>query len=232
MRKPDWRIFVAGAAGLAVPAILIALAIPRLIEGIGTEQALPATTAAVFERTLPTSNYRVAAGVLSSTLADNGDGLIRRAEMLALAAKGNDAELAEARAVVVDGLVKAPMNPRGWTLLCEIDSHIAPAQAPRCMDTGFFVAPFDWFVAPRRALLAAYLWPRLDADVQSAAARRVRLMWESDSWTDHRARQSLFDVYRAPNGAALLTAGFRTDPDELRVVNRWLMQKQMYGPGQ
>jgi hypothetical protein len=229
MSRINGRTVLAAAIGLIIPAVLIFLAIPRLIEGVGAERALPAVNAAVSGTRLPIDRWRLAADDLGATMADNGDGQVRRAEMIYLAANGNAAGLAAARAVAVDGLTLAPTNPRGWTLLCEIDARIARADAPRCMDTGFFVAPFDWFVAGRRALLAADLWPMLDADVQDAAARRVRLMWESDHWDDHRVKFVLFDVYKAPNGAALLTAGFKVDKDELREFNRWLIRQQMYG---
>jgi hypothetical protein len=229
MSRAYGRTVLAAAAGLIVPAVLILLAVPRLIEGIGAERALPAVNAGVSGDSLPIERWRYAANDLSLTMPSNGDGLIRRAEMIYLGANGNLEGLAQARAVVVDGLTQAPANPRGWTLLCEIDARIALNEAPRCMDTGFFVAPFDWFVAPRRALLAAELWPTLDPDVQDAAARRVRLMWESDRWDDHRIRDVLYDVYRTPYGAALLTAGFRNDHEELRTFNRWLIHQQMHG---
>jgi len=229
MSRVYGRTVLAAAAGLIVPAVLILLAVPRLIEGVGAERALPAVNAGVSGDRLPIDRWRYAANDLSLTMPNNGDGLIRRAEMLYLAANGNLEGMAQAKAVVIDGLTLAPANPRGWTLLCEIDARIALSEAPRCMDTGFFVAPFDWFVARRRALLAAQLWPMLDADTQEAAARRVRLMWESDHWDDHRVKFALYDVYQAPNGAALLTAGFRSDKDELREFNRWLIRQQMYG---
>ena len=222
------RIVLVAAAGLIVPALLIVLALPRIVEGIGIERALPVVRSATVGQTLSLDRYRGAADDLTSTMPENGDGLVRLAEMMALAANNEPRGLSRARAMVVRGLALAPLNPRGWTLLCEIDSHVVKADAPRCMDTGFFVAPFDWFVAGRRALLAAALWPTLDADVRNAAARRVRLMWEADHWWfDHRVKLVLYDVYRAPNGAALLNAGFQDDPDELRSFNRWLIQQQM-----
>lgn len=232
MSRAYGRTVFAAAAGLIVPAILLLLGVPRLIEGVGTERALPAVNAAVAGERLPIARWQLAAHDLAVTMPENGDGLIRRAETVFLAANGNAEGLAQARSVVVDGLTRAPMNPRGWTLLCEIDARIAPADAPRCMDTGFFVAPFDWFVARRRALLAADLWPTLDSDVQGAAARRIRLMWESDRWDDHRVKFALLDVYRAPNGAALLTAGFKDDREQLRAFNRWVIEELMYGPPQ
>jgi hypothetical protein len=230
MSRAYGRTVLAAAIGLIVPAVLLFLGVPRLVEGIGAERALPAVNAGISGDRLPLERWRYAADDLASTMPENGDGLVRRAEMTFLAANGNTSGLAQARSEVIEGLTLAPTNPRGWTLLCEIDARIAPTEAAHCMDTGFFVAPFDWFVAGRRALLAADLWPRLDADVQEAAARRVRLMWESDHWDDHRVKFALLDVYRAPNGAALLTAGFHNDREELREFNRWVIREIMYGP--
>jgi len=224
------RSIFALAVCLLVPVFLIVLAVPRLVEGIGLERARIAYEAAIDERPLPASVYQDAADAMSDVMADDGDALIERAELTELASNGRPAELHKARDLVIDGLLRSPVNPRGWTLLCQIDIYVSPTDASRCMDTAFFIAPFDWFLAPRRAVLAAYLWPQLDADVRAAAARRVRLMWEADEWPDHRLKRSLYDVYRAPNGPALLTAGFEGDKDEMRALNRWLLRRQMYGP--
>ena len=215
--------------GLLLPLILIVLAVPRMLEGVALARARQATAASLVEEKFPLQGYAAAASELRSVLPDDGDNLIRQAELVAHAANGQAAGLAQARAIAVTGLLHSPANPRGWTLLCEIDDRINRPAAPACMETGFFIAPFDWFTARRRAILAADLWPDLSDDVRQAAARRVRMMWESDRWDDHRVKFSLYDVYRTPNGPQLLGAGMRDNRDELREMNRWLIQQAMYG---
>jgi len=175
---------------------------------------------------------RDAANATRYMLSDDGDGLIEGAEIMAAQSNGRKGELRDARLQTIRGLEYAPANPRGWTLLCEIDLASAPNDAAKCMDTAFFIAPFDWYVARRRAVLAADLWPRLDSDVQLAAARRVRLMWNSDNWPDHRVKDALYDVYQAPYGRDLLTAGFAGDKEEMRELDRWLIRQNMYGPNE
>jgi hypothetical protein len=96
------------------------------------------------------------------------------------------------------------------------------------METGFFVAPFDWFTARRRTMLAGYLFPQLTPEAQHAAARRVRQMWDADQWSDHRSRRAVYDVYNTPNGPALLQEGFQDDKEEMRTLNRWLLRFRMY----
>jgi hypothetical protein len=212
---------------MLIPMLLVGLATPRFVEGIGLERSLATYNASVAEQPLSSANYQRAAGALTFIASADGDGLIERAEMITQAANGRAMQLREARAFTVEGLRRAPANPRGWTLLCEIDFSIVPSEASRCMDTAFFIAPFDWYVARKRALLAAYLWPGLDLDVREAAARRVRLMWESDRWPDHRVKEALYDVYRAPNGEAILFAAFKDDREQLRALNRWLVRQEM-----
>lgn len=216
-------------ASLAIPALLLLLCLPRLGGDFGMMRAKPAVMAALVERKLPAGEYAAAADALKSTYFSNGDALINRAEMVALQSSAR-ANLLLARELVVEGLTHSPVEPRGWTLLCEIDFHLDARQGAHCMETGLFIAPFDWFSAGRRSVLAANLYPFLSLDTQAAAARRVRLMWYSDNWPDHSVRRSLFAVYNSPYGPALLQAAFREDKPGLRDMNLWLIHWRMYGP--
>src|SRR5215471_15784112 len=106
-----------------------------------------------------------------------------------------------AQTTLLEALSAAPANPRGWTLLCEIEINIDRDRAASCMDTAFYIGPFDWFTARRRTVLSAYLWPQLDRDTQDAAARRLRLIWD-----DAHLHQIALEAALEPNGAALVTS--------------------------
>src|SRR5690348_6389007 len=98
------------AFGLVIPLILLVLAVPRLIEGIAVARARYATSAALVGRPLSQQAYASAASILSPTLRANGDGLVRRAEMIALAAGEKREGLQEAKTVVIQGLLRNPID--------------------------------------------------------------------------------------------------------------------------
>jgi len=202
---------------------------PRFIAGVGEEEARGPLYDAVVEHHLPPMAFQWASSNLDKTMAGDGDGLIEQAEMVALGAGRDQKALAKALGLVTQGIAQAPANPRGWTLLCEIKAQSGSADTISCLDIGFFVAPFDWYVSRRRALLAARLWPLLDMNVRDGAALRVRQMWESDFPDDHRSRMALYDVFLEANGSELLRAGFAGHIEELRAINAWLLHRQMFG---
>src|SRR5207237_2603625 len=127
------------------------------------------------------------------------------------------AALDPAKTLVLDGRAKYPASPRGWTLLCEIEVRIARSEAAACMNTAFYVGPFDWFVVRRRTVLAAYLWPQLDRDTREAAARQLVRIWQ-----DPRLRAIAYEAARQPNGAGLISAAFSGDPDSMSAFERGL----------
>jgi hypothetical protein len=218
------RNLVSVALISGIPALLLYWSIPRFIAGWPREAAQPMVQAALDERPLTIAQYAKAAADLSSTLPDDGDDLVDRAEMIALASKNDHARLLDARQVVVQGLENSPANPRGWTLLCEIDAQIGMTDATSCFETAIVVGPFDWFLARRRAILAAYLWPSLDPFTRAVAARRVRLMWGIPDL--HR---ELWQIMHTSHGPLLVAAALDGYPDDVRRFNRWYMQMNFYG---
>ena len=191
---------------LAPPLALGVMAVPRFAAGLRAAHIDGVVSDRLSGYRIKPAQSRAAESALASALPADGDSEIWRAELIAVRAAGDGPALKRAATLARDGLRKSPASARGWTLLCELDMHIARAAAPSCMDTAFYVGPFDWFVAERRTILSAYLFPQLDPDTKAAAARRLRLVWN-----DAGLRWVAYEAAEAPNGAALVVAAFEGD---------------------
>jgi len=206
------------AALLAIPPTLLAwLALPRFSAGLAMLGAPPIVSQRLAGAAITPSMSMEAEHAFSRALASDGESELWRAELLAVRASRDVLALKEARTLALDGLSKYPASPRGWTVLCEIEIGIERSKAAECMDTAFYVGPFDWFVVKRRTLLAAYLWPQLDRDTQEAAARQLKRIWE-----DQRLRTIAYDASREPNGAGLVSAAFHGDTSTMSAFERGL----------
>jgi hypothetical protein len=173
-----------------------------------------------FGQRLPRPRYESVASDLKRTLPDDGDNLIARAEALSLAAGNNQSTLKDARDLVLEGIADAPANPRGWTVLCELDARFDEPAAGRCMDVALYIGPFDWFMAGPRTQLAGELWPYMSPESQDTTARRMRLFWRNVN-----LRELLWYAYDTRYGAVMLTVSFAPERDTLRSLNRWLIRK-------
>ena len=211
------KAFLTGLPLVAVPIVLCVLAWPRISETASSAAVNGVVTDRLFARDVPRGRLQAARRGLERIARGDGDALIWRAELDAILAGSNAVDLERARATLLEGLSAAPANPRGWTLLCEIEIRVHRERAASCMDTAFYVGPFDWFVAQRRTVLSAYLFPQLDRDTQDAAARRLRLIWE-----DPRLRPVALEAALEPNGAALVITAFANDNASLAAFEREL----------
>jgi hypothetical protein len=206
---------------LAVPPLfLIVLALPRFQAGIPLPSVQRVLLERLAARAVAPQRLEIAQRALSGSLPGDGENHLWRAELLALLAGRDDGLLERARVLTIEGLTFEPASPRGWTLLCEIDVAMRRSDAAQCLDTAFFIGPFDWFVASRRTALSVYLWPGLDADTRDAAARRLRLLFENP-----QLRDIDFEIARTANGKAMLAAAFRSDPKMLAMFNRLPLQQ-------
>jgi hypothetical protein len=213
--------FLACALAL-VPVALVTLAWPRLSDGAALAQITQVVDARERERSLPKSEIQAARAALSLSSQD-GEALLWRAELDGMLAGNNAKSLEAARAETIAALKADPANPRTWMLLCELDTNLKRSDAGTCLDTAFYVGPFDWYVARRRAVLAAYLWPSLDSDTKDAAARRLRLMWETDITGFPRMRAILWDVAKMPYGRVNIDEAFAHDRATLHTIALWLL---------
>jgi hypothetical protein len=209
------RISILGVFLALPPLLLIVLAIPRFEAGL----RLPEVKEVVLDRSLSLSvapsRLQRAQRALANGIAEDGETKLWRAEFLALLAGSDRERLEAARQLTVDGLAAEPANPRGWTLLCELDVALSRNDAARCLDTAFYIGPFDWYVSRRRTALSVHLWPEIDADTRDAAARRLRLIWETPG-----LRNIDLEVARTANGQIMLEQAFADDPSSYAALER------------
>jgi hypothetical protein len=201
----------------AIPVVLIALAIPRFEAGLASTPARSVLRDRLFNYAVHPIRLARAEKALSRGAAGDGDNTLWRAELQALLARNDVHRLEDARSLAIEGLGENPASTRGWTLLCELDVVLKRADAGRCLDTAFFIGPFDWFVAQRRTALSVQLWASLDSDTQDAAARRLRLIWETPG-----LRFIDFDVAKNANGLVALGRAFDSDPEMKAALERQL----------
>ncbi len=224
------KTVLAGGMLLGVPAILSVLAAPRLVGGLGIEPAYRLVGEATLGVPLSASATRAAASAYAGVATDDADNLAQRAEFLKLADGNDPRKLLEVRELLIRSLTHAPVNPRAWTLLCRVEAKQSPARAVACLDTGFFVAPFDWFITGQRMSLVAAEWPYLDERLRDAAANEILPMWNSAGWSNGRTlRYALYDLSRFSNGRQLLRAGFISDRKALFAFNRFVVQERING---
>jgi hypothetical protein len=209
----------------SVPVFLGLFAVPRLFGSSPEGPAAPVILDRLFAHEISRGRLEGADRELRHAPSGDGDSLAWRSEFEAVLAGNDPRKLEDARTTLVQALRVAPANPRAWTLLCEIDIHLHRDRAAACLDTAFYMGPFDWFVAERRTVLSAWLWPQLDRDTKDAAARRLRLMWQ-----DTRLRRIALEAGLEPNGAALVIAAFANDAPALRDFERALAGQSRTSP--
>jgi hypothetical protein len=219
---------VAIAAGLLllVPLALAALAIPRFIDGLLIARVRTVLVDRLYERSIPAPTASKTAALLSGFVSPDGEMKLWQAELEGVSAATDPARLARAHADALEGLKYEPASPRGWTLLCELDVNLHSPDAGTCMNTAFYIGPFDWFVSRRRSVLAAFLWPALDADTRAAAARRLHIMWETDIGGYPHMRDVLYDVARTQHGLQNINQAFVGDPMATYLVRRQFIMRR------
>jgi hypothetical protein len=215
---------------LLVPSALAALAWPRLQNGVALAGIKHVVDERLRGRSLAKDKLQAARFAVSAP-SENGETLLWRAELDGMLAGKDPNGLEAARLETIAALKADPANPRTWTLLCELDTNLKRSDAGTCLDTAFYVGPFDWYVARRRAVLAAYLWPSLDDDTKDAAARRLRLMWESNIAGYPLMRPILYDVAQVPFGRVMIDKAFAHDRWTLHAIDVWLMRMAEQQPG-
>jgi len=222
---------IIGGLLLFVPALLAALALPRLLQGVRAEPFHRVVDFAQLGKRLSPSTYRAAADALAGASENDGESLSERAQILVLSAGNDPATLVRSRALAVDALRAGPSNPDAWLVLCQIDSLQSPTAANRCLDGAFTIAPYDWYTAERRMQLTAQEWPYLDEHVRDKAVSVVLPMWNI-VWpmSNYTLRGTLYELSFTDNGRQLLRAGFAGHRSELRDFNRYIIESNTYGP--
>jgi cytochrome c-type biogenesis protein CcmH/NrfG len=197
-------------AGLSI----FVVAILRMQSGFATDRAFPVPVYMVMHVALPHDSYVQAAAVLQHADPSDGEATIAAAEADA------HASVPAWRLIprIKFGLQKSPTSARGWTLLAEQYLAMGRRQsAVEAISTALLLSPFDYWIAGRRARVAAMLFGDLDHDTRSSALRQAELLWDTPS-----LRTQIPMLLRTPGGGDLISQALGDDPRDLRALNRWL----------
>jgi hypothetical protein len=203
---------------LLAPALVLALvAGHRLLSGLANDAAFPVPVYMAANVRLPPAAYQHAYDALGQASPRDGEALIARAEA---GAQAGDADETVTR-IVAQGLSQVPSSAAGWTLLAELRARGAE-DAGGALTTAFQFAPYDYWLAGRRAELGAALWPRLSPETQERVMRQTRMLWSEPG-----LRRHIRPLLRAAGGRALVTRAFAQSPGDLRELNRWVAREQL-----
>jgi hypothetical protein len=208
-----WR-WLARIGWLLPPIAIIALAIPRLTSGAAAEAAFPVPIYMVMNYPMPQSTYARAAQILGRTNSYDGDQTISEAE----AAADSGAATNETIALVRRGLMHAPVNARGWTLLA--DAYLAKKDqraSAQALSLALTLGPFDYWIAGRRAQACGALWNILSSGDQDACEKQARLLWDAPE-----LRPQIVSLVQTRGGSQLLARAIGNDSQQIRDINRFL----------
>ena len=206
-----------GRVLLLLPAVLLVMtAIPRFESGLAVDAAFPVPAYMVLNVPLPADSYRETASVLAMADESDGRAMLERAEAASLAGTSS----ADVVNMLRVGLVETPASVRGWTLLSEQLVNQDPRAAATSLEHSLLLGRYEYFVAAKRARLAAALWDQLSTEARAAMLPQTRLLW-----TEIVLRQDMVSLLNTPTGVALVNRAFRDDPEQMRALNRWLAEE-------
>ena len=204
--------------GLLLPVLLVtAAAIPRIVSGLALEAAFPVPSYIVKNVVLPRKSYAAAAIVLSHADSRDGETQILRAEAAHLGGMPD----AQVIPIVENGLGHDPAYARGWTLLSELLRQTDRARASKALTIALELAPYDYFLAGRRARDGAMLWDAMSDDGRGLLLRQAGLLW-----SEPQLRDQVMPLLDTPGGAALMTRALKDNPDQIRALNRWVARRR------
>ena len=203
---------------LFLPAVLLLMAaVPRFESGLAVDAAFPVPVYMVVNAPLPANSYRAAADVLAGADSRDGRSMLERAEAASMAG--------DPQAAVVDmlrsALAEAPASVRGWTLLAEQLLKQDPKAATTSLEHSLLLGRYEYFVAGKRARVAAAVWDQLSPGAREAMILQTRLLWP-----DIVLRRDIASLLSTPGGSDLMNRAFRNDPEQVRALNRWLAQER------
>jgi hypothetical protein len=205
--------WLTGAVLLLPAGLLAAAGLVHLHNGQAVNAAFPVPLMMATDVAVPARASADAARALAVADPRDGDAVLAQAEAGYHAGVPRTETLQRVRA----GLSRAPASAEGWTFYAEMLQPRDPAMAVRALDQAFLLAPHDFYLAGRRARLAALLWGQLDRDGRDAALTQARLLWQ-----EPLLHQEMLQLLAAPQGSALLTRAYAGDPDTMRAINRWV----------
>jgi hypothetical protein len=210
--------WVARGLALLLPLILIAVAVPHLVDGVANENAFPVPVYTEMNVGMPRASYVSAANALAQGMSRDGDRAIAQAEAEANAG----ATPSDVIATLTSGLSQSPASPRGWTLLAEKLSRTDRKRAGEVLSVALTLAPNDYWLLGRIERDAAYLWDDLSPEARDVAVNAAPTLW-----TFPELRVYIRPVLAMRAGPKLITSGFQFQPEELRALNRWVEEQRL-----
>ena len=194
------------------PAIILAgTAMPRLVSGFALAMALPVPYLIDANEHLPTTAYKAARDALAYGSTFDGQMKIWEAQAAYLAGSRSE----DVQPILASALDRAPSSAQGWTLLAEIEASRDPERAASALGLALQLAPFDYWLGPRRVSVGSGLWNVLNVEQRDSLLRQVRLLW-----SEPQLRAALEAAFATQQGGALAARAFADEPDVLRELNR------------
>jgi len=201
-----------------LPAVLLlAVAIPRFESGLAVDAAFPVPAYMVLNVPLPANSYRAAADALANASGRDGRAVLEHAEAASLSGDSPTGVMEMLRT----GLTETPASVRGWTLLAERLVDQDGKAAATALEHSLLLGRYEYFVAGKRARVAAAVWDQLSPDAQAAMLPQARLLW-----TEIALRPEMTLLLSTQAGREMMGRAFRDDPEQLRALNRWLAQER------
>jgi hypothetical protein len=198
----------------AVPGVALGLfAWPHLLNGLALDAAIPVPIYMIRQTPMLQSAYRRAAHALVGADLRDGDAQTAAAEAATRAGGPAQAQIARLEQAVRD----APAEPRGWLLLSEALLPVDRKRAASALEQALVLAPYDYWIAGRRARDAVVLWGNLDFEAREMALRQVQFLWDEPS-----LRSGLVELLSTASGVAIVRRAFSQRPGDLRDLNRWM----------
>lgn len=209
---------------LVLPAIFLVWATWRSVpDGFAREAAEPVPSWMILRVEMPASVYRKAAIMFSRADPENGAAHLAEGEADML----GGAPAKTVLPVLGQGLSRQPASVRGRVLLAEARLQAGmPKKAAEALSQALLMAPDDYFLIGVRVRDAARLWPDLDADARNRALTLTRRLWR-----DPQLRPQLRAVLGETSGVEMVSRAFAGQPDEIRLMNRWLFLDRFKRPG-
>jgi len=207
---------------LLVPAAMIAVAFPQLVDGLAIEAAFPVPTYIQMNAPQSVEAYADAAASLDFGARADGDRLITEAEAYRLAG-GQRARVID---LVTQGLKRAPSSARGWAILGELELRTDRRKAANAIATALELAPSNFLLSGRLLEYAGSVWDLLPSD-----SRQVAINITPNLWSIPDLRHYLRPVLSTPGGVQMLTEAFRDSPEDLRALNRFVADERLKDAG-
>ena len=216
MAIPGLTSWASRAVWLLAGVALVCAALPVCMAGFAEDAAVPVPVYLVMGYTVSRDDYARAARMLEASAPYSPRDYLTEAEAMTHLGASHKKVIA----TLEKGLAASPASVRGWTILAEQRAPTDRNGAAKALEQALVLAPFDYWLAGRRAHDAAGLWDALGHDARDQAVIQARLLWD-----EPLLRSEVAPFVKDPAGAALMSRALKDEPEEIRRLNRWMVGK-------